>query len=141
MKLIVFVLAFVIASAPTLAHAAEDKPVCIELSVHRRIAADLLELRGDPDKPKSTGLRGRVILLDKLEVKQKWQIADLKLAKGLAVSAKEVAQAAIAASVRGKREAEEERDAWHRSPTLWLAIGVFGALVIAVTVDKIQEDK
>lgn len=36
----------------------------------------------------------------------------------------------VTAAVRGQREAEEARDAWHRSPTLWFSAGA--AMVIAL---------
>lgn len=138
--LVTMLLVLAVASPARAANADPPAQVCLPAVAHQKILADLLELRGDPDKPESTGLRGRVLKLDVLAVKQTAQIVDLQLAKGLAVSAKEVAESAIEAAVRGKRAAEKERDAWHRAPTLWLAIGVVGALVIAVTVDKIQEN-
>ncbi len=139
MKTFAVLLALLVVSCPSPVLAQEDKLVCIELSVHRKIAADLLELRGDPDKPKSTGLRGRVALLVVQADLHAAQVVDLTLARDLAVQGKEVAAGALTAAVAGKRKAEADRDAWHRSPTLWLALGVVGALVIAVTVDKIQE--
>lgn len=45
-----------------------------------------------------------------------------------------VAVLAVDAAVRGQREAEESRDAWHRSRALWFALGaVVTAAVVALT--------
>lgn len=111
--------------------------VCLPLEAHQAILADLRELRGDGSP--NSGLRARVRLLDlKLEL-QADQLRDTALAKDLAVQAKEAIEESLEAAVRGKREAEEARDAWHRSPVLWLGIGVLGSLAVAIAVDKIQE--
>ncbi len=126
--------ALVACGSPVLA-----QEVCLPVKAHRAILADILELRGDPDKPESTGLRGRVGLLDTELGLQRAQVVDLRLAKDLAVQAKETAQGALTAAAAGQRRAEESRDAWYRAPALWLATGVLGSLVIALAVDKIQE--
>lgn len=40
-----------------------------------------------------------------------------------AIQAEETAVGALEAAIRGKREAEEERDSWRRSRALWFTIG------------------
>jgi hypothetical protein len=139
--LIASLLALVQLLAPLAARAQDPAPapeVCLPLPAHQAILADLRELRGD-GSPQSTGLRGRVRLLDeKLEL-QADQLRDLALAKDLAVQAKDAIEGSLEAAVRGKREAEESRDAWYRSPVLWFSLGVVGSLAIAIAVDKIQE--
>jgi len=109
---------------------AQDSDVCLPLEAHQAILADLRELRGDGAP--GAGLRGRVGLLDTKLTLQTAQLADLRLAEGLAVQAKQAAMAALTAAVRGQREAEESRDAWYRAPTLWFGTGLVGALVIAI---------
>jgi len=49
----------------------------------------------------------------------------------LAQAAEERAVEALEAAERGRREAEDDRDAWYRHPALWFAVGVVvaGALV------------
>lgn len=42
----------------------------------------------------------------------------------LATQEAEAASEALEAAVRGRREAEEALDAWHRHPALWFAVGV-----------------
>jgi hypothetical protein len=42
----------------------------------------------------------------------------------LANQATEAAEGALEAAVRGRRQAEEERDAWYRHPLLWVVVGV-----------------
>lgn len=124
---------------PATAHAQDPAEVCLPEPAHRAILADLLELQGDPENPDSTGLRGRVKLQDVAINLHAAQVVDLGHARDLAVQAKEAAQKSLVAAIRGKREAEESRDAWYRAPALWLGVGVLGSLVIAITVDKIQE--
>jgi hypothetical protein len=48
----------------------------------------------------------------------------------LAQAAEERAVGALEAAERGRREAEEDRDAWYRHPALWFVVGavVIGAL-------------
>lgn len=114
----------------------QDKPepegqVCLPLLAHQNIIVDLREL-----KP----CRKRVRLLeDKLQL-QVEQIADLALAQGLAVQAQETATTALTAAVRGKREAEESRDAWHRSRALWLTVGFVAGIAMAIVAAKIVKD-
>lgn len=117
--------------------AAQESRICLPLEAHQAILLDLRELQGDgsPD----SGLRARVRLLGRQLVLQDTQLRDLALAKDLAVQAKDTIEGSLGAAVRGKREAEESRDAWHRSPVLWFAVGVVGALAVAIAVDKIQE--
>jgi hypothetical protein len=61
----------------------------------------------------------------------------------LAEEAERRATDALGAAVRGRREAEEDRDAWHRSPLLWAGIGVVLAVVVEVTavwlLDEVSE--
>lgn len=113
-----------------------NSDVCLPLEAHQAILADLRELRGDGSP--GAGLRGRVGLLDEKLTLQTAQLADLRLAEGLAVQAKQAAMAALTAAVRGQREAEESRDAWYRSPTLWFGAGVLGSLVIAITAHEVS---
>lgn len=115
---------------------AQDEPdkagqICLPLLAHQNIIADLREL-----KP----CRGRVKLLEDKLTLQADQIADLELAQGLAVQGQELATGALTAAVRGKREAEESRDAWHRSRALWLVVGVIAGIAITIVAAKVVKD-
>lgn len=50
----------------------------------------------------------------------------------VADEAREHAEEALQAAVRGRREAEEARDAWHRSRALWFAVGVVVSVAAGV---------
>ena len=110
--------------------AAAPEPICLPLEVHQRITADLREL---------AALRERMKLYDQAVQLRDEQISDLKQARDLSVQAQTELRGSLDAMAAQKREAEESRDAWHRNPTLWLVVGVVGSLVIAITVDKLQE--
>jgi hypothetical protein len=43
-----------------------------------------------------------------------------------------IASDALEAAVRGRREAEEARDAWYRHPALWFTVGVVATVVLQV---------
>lgn len=86
---------------------------------HREVArcllADVEELRL---------LRQRVGLMDeRLRIRDE-QLAAMREAVDLSIQAEQRSSGALEAAVRRAREAEEDRDAWHRSPLLWGAVGL-----------------
>ena len=89
--------------------------IWLGLTAHQGILADLKELRIR---------RTEVELLAQKAAIRDAQLTDLRLAEALASKAQETSAKALSAAVRGKREAEEARDAWHRSPMLWTGVGV-----------------
>jgi hypothetical protein len=70
-------------------------------------------------------LEGRLTLQEERSALQERQVA-------LAEEGEQEAVGALEAAVRGRREAEEEMDAWYRHPALWAALG--GAAVIILEV-------
>lgn len=112
--------------------AQEADEICLPLETHRAILADLRELHGDGSS--DSGLRAHVKLLDNKLMMQAEQMADLRLAERLAASAKDAASQALLAAERGRREAEEARDAWYRAPMLWFGVGIVGTVVTAAVV-------
>jgi hypothetical protein len=70
------------------------------------------------------------------------RIAHLEEARQLADQIIERAEGALETAMRRARQAEEDRDAWYRSPYLWFAVGVIvaGALVAvgAYALDAIE---
>ena len=126
------ILALAIVSLPAAsAHAQEAEPeVCLPASAHRLVLADLYELKGTPEKP--GGVRLRVKLLEQKLSLQDGLMADLKLSRDLAIEAKESAAGANTAFARRAREAEEDRDAWYRSPLLLGGVGA--AIAVAVVI-------
>ncbi len=94
-------------------------------TAHRLILADLREI---PEQ------RRRVKLLEEKLSLQTGNLKDLRLAVAVATEARKEAVGALGAAVRGKREAEEDRDSWLRSPVLWAGIGLAGGIAITVAV-------
>lgn len=125
------------AALPPAAALAQDasQPVCLPTEAHQAILADLRELRGD-GSPES-GLRGRVRLLDAKLTLQDDQMRDLALAKDLAIQEATGVRKALLSAERGRRQAEESRDAWYRSPTLWFVTGLLSAVAVAIAADRL----
>jgi len=97
--------------------------VWFRLDVARCLLGDVTELRL---------VRERVGLLDaRLEIREE-QITLTREALDLGRRAEERATGALEAAVRGRREAEEERDAWWRSPILWFAVGAVVTVALEV---------
>jgi hypothetical protein len=63
----------------------------------------------------------------------------LRTSLDLAVESRDQAVGAIEAAVRGRREAEESRDAWHRSRVLWFGLGFVAALAVTYGAVKLIE--
>lgn len=99
-------------------------------AAHRLVLADLKELPLQ---------RKRVKLLEKELRLKDANLTDLRIGNAIVAQAKNEAKAALGAAVRGKREAEADRDAWHRARLLWAGIGVVGGIVIMVAVAKLME--
>jgi hypothetical protein len=104
--------------------------VWLPLEAHRLILADLRAL---PD------IRKRVTLLEQKLTLQKANLTDLRIGNAIAAQAKNEAKAALGAAVRGKREAEADRDAWHRSRLLWAGVGLVGGIALAIVAAKLME--
>ncbi len=102
--------------------------IWLSLDAHRLMLADLKEL---PEQ------RKRVVLLEKKLQLREADIADLRALNEVAEKATEKATGALTAAVRGKREAEESRDAWHRNRLLWFGIGFASAFIVSYAVIKI----
>jgi hypothetical protein len=104
--------------------------IWFSLETHRLILADVRQV------PK---LRERVTLLEQKLALQGANIADLQLSRDLAVQSRDVAVGAVEAAVRGRREAEESRDAWHRSRVLWFTLGFVAAAALTYGAVRIME--
>ena len=98
-----------------------EQGIWFSLETHRLILADLREL---------PALRSRVTLLDSKLALQAAQIADFRASVELAVQSRDQAVGALEEAVRRRREAEENRDAWHRSRVLWFGVGFVAALAL-----------
>jgi len=134
-----FILALVV-SPP--AYAAEDTTRAFELKVQgvdgvwfpagmaKEIQADVEELRRLrpvlADQERLLGHR-----LERLEVKDA-RILQVKEALDLSMQAEERTKSVVEAAVRGQRQAEEDLDAWHRSPALWVGVGVVATVLLEV---------
>jgi len=102
----------------------------LPLEAHRAILADLREL---PER------RAEVHLLDeKLRLRVE-QVSDLRIAAAAATEAQKVAVAALDAAEKGRAAAENRLDAWYRSPTLWIAIGVVAGLGLTLGAAKLAQ--
>lgn len=100
----------------------QDKPgIWLSLESHRLILADLREV---------PQYRERISLLEQKLTLQDAQINDLRMSVELAVKAKDQVVGAVEEAVRGRREAEERLDAWHRSRVLWFGVGFVAALAL-----------
>ncbi|RLB42420.1 MAG: hypothetical protein DRH30_04820 [Deltaproteobacteria bacterium] len=76
----------------------------------------------------------RVQVLDHRIVILSDRVVNLQRQADSAEEGEIVAVLAVDAAVRGQREAEESRDAWHRSRALWFALGaVVTAAIVALT--------
>jgi len=71
-----------------------------------------------------------VALLDQRLQLSDQRAAQLEEARVLADQIVERSETALTAAMRRAREAEEGRDAWHRSPYLWFVVGVLVAGVL-----------
>jgi len=58
--------------------------------------------------------------------------ASLRRRGDLAVQEAETARSALTEAVRARRRAEEDLDAWYRSPTLWFVFGVVASVAVVV---------
>jgi hypothetical protein len=52
----------------------------------------------------------------------------------LAIEAEEVASGALEAAIRARRQAEEKRDAWYRTPGFLVSMGALGIVVVEVLI-------
>lgn len=62
------------------------------------------------------------------------RIVQVKEALQLSIQAEARMAAVVLAAVRGQRQAEDDLDAWYRSPGLWAGIGVLGVVILEVGV-------
>jgi hypothetical protein len=109
----------------------QGKPgIWLSLEKHRLILADARQF------PK---YRERVALLESKLALSAANKADLRTSLDLAVESRDQAVGAIEAAVRGRREAEESRDAWHRSRVLWFGLGFVAALAVTYGAVKLIE--
>lgn len=97
----------------TLTHAGESG-VWFRGDVVRCLLGDVEELRL---------LRDRVGLMDERLTLRDDQLRLSREALALGRAAEERATGALEAAVRRARQAEEDRDAWWRSPVLWFTVG------------------
>lgn len=104
--------------------------IWFSLETHRLILADVSQL---------PVLKQRVSLLDRKLALESAQIADLRLSVDLAVQSRDQAVGAVEAAVRGRREAEESRDAWHRSRVLWFGLGFVAAVAMTYGAVRLME--
>lgn len=132
--MLTFLLTLLSISPPARAQAAPEwakltvdgvEGIWIPSTAHRLILADLREI---PEQ------RTRVKLLEEKLSLQTGNLKDLRLAVAVTTEARKEAVGALGAAVRGKREAEEDRDSWLRSPVLWAGIGLAGGIAITVAV-------
>lgn len=104
--------------------------IWFSLETHRLILADVSQL---------PALKQRVSLLDRKLALEGAQIADLRLSVELAVQSRDQAVEVVEAAVRGRREAEESRDAWHRSRVLWFGLGFVAAVAMTYGAVRLME--
>lgn len=102
--------------------------IWLGLDSHRAILADLTELRV---RQSEVGL-----LREKLGVRE-IQLLELRMAVDASVEAQNTATSALVASERGRRQAEAERDAWHRSRALWGGAGIVVSIAIMLTATRL----
>lgn len=77
-------------------------------------------------------IEARIRLTDERDVLHARALALADRGAELAGEQAEVASAALEAALRRARDAEAERDAWWRSPILWLAVGVALTVVLEI---------
>ena len=99
--------------------------VWLPKAAHRLILGDLRVCREQGT---------RIKLLEQKLSLQSANMNDLRIANALAVQAKNEAMGALGAAVAGKRKAEADRDAWHRSRLLWAGIGVVGGVAVTIAI-------